>query len=472
MKSTRLPAQLLARTAAGLPACLAAGAHAAWIDLRPAHADPAEFPRTSAFERVLGTSLDLELHAPSAAAARQAEQSLLTEIERLRAIFDRRDANSALRRRLAGEIVEAPELDELLGSYALWAQRSGGAVSAELGAVHALWREAAVTGRLPGRAELSAARLAAGALDVDALGKAFIVERAAAVARELAPRGMINLGGDIRVWGDAPWMIGIVDPAHPADNAPPLVTVPVRDGAIASSGGFARNFLCQGRRLSHLIDPRTLAPIDARAAATVVADDCVTANALATAACVLGAEAAAPLARAFGRDHFIMPLAASASAADEVIGASVAGDQWPAAFELKLDLTLTAPARARRPYVAVWIEDSSHRVVRTLAMWGRQGKYLPEMTKWWRAIHGDSEAIRSVARPTRNPGAYTLAWDGRDETGAAVAAGTYRLCLEINREHGHHVSESIDVKCSAQPVQAELRATAESDAVQVSYGPR
>ena len=58
--------------------------------------------------------------------------------------------------------------------------------------------------------------------------------------------------------------------------------------AVATSGSYARGGTIAGRRYAHLSDPRTLSPgTDPTRAATAVAPDCLTANALSTAACVL-----------------------------------------------------------------------------------------------------------------------------------------------------------------------------------------
>ncbi|HBK45729.1 MAG TPA: DUF2271 domain-containing protein, partial [Xanthomonadaceae bacterium] len=50
----------------------------------------------------------------------------------------------------------------------------------------------------------------------------------------------------------------------------------------------------------------------------------------------------------------------------------------------------------------------------------------------------DPAAALGIARPTRAPGRYTLAWDGRDDRGRAMAPGTYVLRAEAAREHGGH----------------------------------
>ncbi len=447
-----------------------------------------------AYDGVLGTSLDVQFHAPSARDAREGEQRILAEIDRLEKILSRRDPASEFNRLRAGGPVESPELAEVLAAYELWAARTHGALHVNLAGVAALWRLAARTGRAPAAATLAAAFATPRAFAIDALGKAAIIDRAVAVARAFAPAGLLNLGGDLRAWGDRPWMIAVANPFDAADNAPPLAQFPLRNAAVATSGGYARNFSVGAQRYSHLIDPRTQRPLAVDRAATVVAADCITANALATALCVLDVAEAVPLARAFALDHLrigaaddwrasrgfgaVGPLApvTPVKFTDETPtrdAAAAPEGAWPANFQVSIQVSLKTPGgqRAKRPYVAVWIEDSNHQLVRTLTVWGT-GKYQPDLTKWWRAIGGSRVGATSVSRATRFPGAYSVMWDGRNSRGQPVPQGDYTIFVEINREHGHHVWESATVTCGGEAAAAELRDTAESDAGAIAYGPR
>ena len=65
--------------------------------------------------------------------------------------------------------------------------------------------------------------------------------------------------------------------------------------AVATSGNYEQFVLIDGKRFSHIIDPRTGQPADDVPSVTVIAPDCMTADALATAASVLGVEKALAL---------------------------------------------------------------------------------------------------------------------------------------------------------------------------------
>jgi hypothetical protein len=281
-------------------------------------------------------------------------------------------------------------------------------------------------------------------------------------------------------------MVGVADPREPADNAAPLLRFPLREAAVATSAGYARYFDVEGRRYSHLIDPRTLRPVEAGVSATIVAGDCLTANALSTAAAVLGAAEGVSLARTYALDHLLVggggggagdaASAGAASASEAPIGTLGGAENgaWPAGFQVAVHVTLKQPdgGRFKRPYVAVWVEGRDQKVVRTLTIWGSQGKYQRELTKWWGAAGGDFTVIRNVSRATRPSGTYTVAWDGLDERGAPAPAGEYRIWIEISREHGHHIFESVVLLCGTEPRTAELRATAESDVTRIEFGPK
>jgi thiamine biosynthesis lipoprotein ApbE len=450
-------------------------------------------------ESVLGTSLDLIVRAQTSVDAVECQRQVLAEIERLRQILSTYDPSSIIRQYMAGERAAAPELDELLAAYEVWSVRTGGAVNARLGAVIELWKQAGQAGRLPGAEALQQAVNQPLALNVDALGKGYIIDRAVAVAQRFAPAGLLNIGGDMRAWGDVSWTIGVADPRNPADNAPWLTSFGLRDAAVATSGDYARYQLIAGRRYSHIIDPRTLQPVQQVTSATVVAAAALDANALATAGSILGAEDGLRLAQAYGAHGQLFVGAGGAARAAGAVPApqklqtkpsqqAESAQAWPAGYEVSIgvalkDLAQPSPGQQpggrrggrggyRRPYVAVWVQDDSGKTVRTISVWGSQPRWVPELSYWWKAIGGDESAVRATTRATRPPGKYNITWDGKDDAGNALPRGSYTITLEINREHGRHVKESATIDCAATPTTAALKATAESDESTVTFGPR
>ncbi len=135
------------------------------------------------------------------------------------------------------------------------------------------------------------ARIEAGAaVDLGGIGKGFAAGRALWAMRETwleLPGGLVDLGGDIAVWGEppegGPWRIAIADPRMPGTQ---LGAVVIDDGAVATSGRDTRRFGPEGR-LHHLIDPATGAPAeDGPLAVTVVGPNAADVEAYATALAV------------------------------------------------------------------------------------------------------------------------------------------------------------------------------------------
>lgn len=132
------------------------------------------------------------------------------------------------------------------------------------------------------------------ALDLSAIAKGHAVDRLVqGVAGLGAADAMVEIGGEVRVLGEGPagaWRIGVDRPEPGALPGHQLeAVVELRHGALATSGDYRNAYDLDGRRIAHTLDPRTGRPAgSAVASATVLAPDCRTADALATALMVLG----------------------------------------------------------------------------------------------------------------------------------------------------------------------------------------
>jgi thiamine biosynthesis lipoprotein len=137
-------------------------------------------------------------------------------------------------------------------------------------------------------------------LDLGGIGKEYAVDRAAAlVAREVRASYIVNFGGDLFASGPRrggrPWGVGVDDPARTGEAA--LYRVDLEHGALATSGDARRYVTWRGRRLGHILDPRTGWPVEgAPRAVTVLATTCLEAGTLSTMAMLRGPDAEAFLA--------------------------------------------------------------------------------------------------------------------------------------------------------------------------------
>ena len=134
-------------------------------------------------------------------------------------------------------------------------------------------------------------------LNFNAVAKGYAVDR---VADWLVENGytdcLVEIGGEVAARGTKngkPWKVGIQVPTKTADGArESFETIPLPDRrAVATSGNYRNYFEEGGVRYTHILDPRTGQPERTNLlSVTVVAPDCATADAYATAFMVLGHE--------------------------------------------------------------------------------------------------------------------------------------------------------------------------------------
>ncbi|MFO0935273.1 MAG: DUF2271 domain-containing protein [Gemmataceae bacterium] len=466
---------------------------------RPA-VPPAD-PRLQSFhyDHTVGTSLDGWVFGDG----EKAGLAALSEIDRLNLVFSPHDPSSELGRFNHDGL--APTSQDFYTVHKLfesWSRVTGGVLSPRMAPIQHMWQDAAAANRLPTQAEITATLAtvresrARGKLTLNSVAKGYILHRAGEAAKSVSPQGgMVDLGGDLVTWGDRPFTVGIANPSSPFDNASPLTAIAVQNLAVATSGGYLRGYDIAGRHYSHILDPRTGLPADAVAQATVIAPDATTANALATACCVLdpresiriieslaGVEclivpAEGPAIRSSGFANFEVALEATndtdvANETETETETTLVTD-WLKDYQVTVSLEIVkfmGGGRYRRPYVAVWVENSDDKIVRTLAVWGRQPRWLPELTGWWKLAKSDQELVKSVTKATRSPGKYDVVWDGKNDKGKALPQGKYTIKVEVNREHGKHLYQSGKINCEGDDDTITLEKNAEMGDVIVTYG--
>jgi len=405
------------------------------LSVAAAHAETFSFHH----ENVLGTSLDLRVSADSETTARQAEASVLAEIDRLTAILNTWSKDSEISRwQNSGKpVAVSADLAAVLAACDHWAANSKGAFNARVKAAAADMAKPAWL--LDGTTATFTAK--AGEITVDALAKGYIIDRAVEKAAGVTNIAL-NIGGDLRVIGEQP--ILIADPRNDAENAAPLATVTLRDQALATSGDY--------RRGNHIIDPRTGSPATHIASASVIAPDATTADALATIFNVLQPSESVAMADSLpGVSCLIVShdggVFRSRSWSEERPQAMHVAADASTGFEMKVDFELDKPEAERylRPYVAIWIEDKDDFPVRTLSLWllkGEKGlRWLPDLKRWSRSdktrrLADTTDIVPLITSATRNPGKYSVSWDGLDDNKKPLPAGEYTLYIEAAREKG------------------------------------
>jgi thiamine biosynthesis lipoprotein len=393
---------------------------------------------------VLGASLDLAVVTADPAVALQAARTARGEIERLDAVLSRWRPDSLLSQDAASD-----ELDAVVAVADRWWALTGGAFDARR------------TGRL----------------DLDGIAKGHVIDRALEASRRTpGVEGlMLDIGGDLRVWGRSPsgdgWRVGVADPVRLQDNADPAAVLRLSDGAMAFSGPGLRGPHVLGR-------DGTPSLVSAAAFAPTAAD----ADALSTALCAM--TPVEGLALVHGLDGFeAMVIDAEgrrhASAGwtaltEPRLFLAQAPSAWPAGFQVTVDYEVPRQrnGRAQPPYVVVWITDANGTPVRTLAVMGSDARFVDENFIWWRRVGRTmGRGLDAMAKPTRRPGRYSLAWDGRDDKGQSSPQGRYTVHIEASREHGGHGYQTFEITLGAQAASVDSAADAELGPATVRYGP-
>lgn len=135
-------------------------------------------------------------------------------------------------------------------------------------------------------------------LDCSAIAKGYGVDVVANLLRGLGIKNfMVEIGGEVVTSGvnpeRLPWRIGVTKPTDDSlsINNELQTVINVTDKAMATSGNYRNFYYKGGRKYAHTIDPKTGYPVQhSILSATVITDDCATADAYATSFMVLGME--------------------------------------------------------------------------------------------------------------------------------------------------------------------------------------
>lgn len=145
-------------------------------------------------------------------------------------------------------------------------------------------------------------KIAKAKIDFSAIAKGYGVD---VIAKYLEDQGaknyMVDIGGEVRTLGqnqqNKDWVIGINRPSDKADLDEVELMLSISGKSIATSGNYRNYYESKGQKFAHIIDPKTgfNRPTDILST-SVITDDCMTADGLATAFMVMGLDKALELA--------------------------------------------------------------------------------------------------------------------------------------------------------------------------------
>lgn len=279
----------------------------------------------------MGTRFTLLLYAEDEKVANRAAAAAFRRIAQLEKVFSTYDPQSEARKLCAeaevGRWVDVSrDLWKVLEFSREFSEETGGAFDVSVGPVTRLWRQARRARRLPKPEKLEEARRAVGyqnyevdpkrprirllkpgmRFDFGGIAKGYALDEAFTVlVQHGIARCSINGGGDVLV-GDLPptresWNVTL----HAAGIASvaPRLRLPPRH-AVATSGDAYQYLVVDGKRYSHLVDPRTGQAVEGHRESSAIARSGMEADAWASAGCLLSPDEIAKLVQ--GRDDLAL----------------------------------------------------------------------------------------------------------------------------------------------------------------------
>ncbi len=289
-------------------------------DAPPADADPGDLTLIRVSRRAMATTFEVALPfgTPDAIPAAEDALDLIDALEdQLTAYRDHSEVCRLNAAAAAGPVVVARNLFDLLAFAAALTNETAGAFDCATGTLIKAWGFFKRQGRVPPPEELADARAKSGmrhvVLNAEArtvkyrraglevnfggIGKGYALDLAADLLRNKwgVTSALLHGGGSsVRAIGAPPgrprgWAVAV---RHPWDETRTLGTVWLTDQGFGTSAATFQYFEYNGRKLGHLLDPRTGWPAAGTASASVVAPTAAAADALSTAFFVLGAAGA------------------------------------------------------------------------------------------------------------------------------------------------------------------------------------
>lgn len=265
----------------------------------------------------MGTLFTITLYTPDKTKARKAVEAAFAKIAALERMMTDYDPDSELMQlcqKPVGQPVRVSDgLFEVLQKSQHLAELTDGAFDVTIGPVVRLWRRARRTETLPSPEMLAKARAAVGhqklkldasaktatlsatnlQLDLGGIAKGYAADKALEVLRSHGlPRALVAASGDIAI-GDPPpgkraWRIGV---GAMATNQTALArNLLLRNAAVSTSGDTEQFVEIEGKRYSHIVDPRTGVGLTGRLQVTIVARNATDTDSFATAVSILGVE--------------------------------------------------------------------------------------------------------------------------------------------------------------------------------------
>ncbi len=259
-------------------------------------------------EMIMGTVVEITVIPADEEAIKEAFDAI-KKVDELMSTYKPESEVSILNRQ--GENQLSPQTTQIIQEAIKFSEMTEGAFDITCRPLINLWKRAKEEAKIPTLQEIEEAKNLVSykkialegdlvkfgqlgmEIDLGGIAKGWAVDKAIqALRKRKVKAALVNAGGDLYALGRRSlwkkWGVGI---QHPRDQEKILTTIEVSDRGVATSGDYRRYFTLEGRRFSHIVDPRTGETVEeVPMSVTVVAPDATTADALATGIFVLGPE--------------------------------------------------------------------------------------------------------------------------------------------------------------------------------------
>ncbi len=265
----------------------------------------------------MGSLFDITVVAKDSVAANRHIDSAISEISRIEKLISSWDENSQTSEinRNAGikPVKVDPELFDLINTAIGISKLTDGAFDISYASMDKIWKFDGSMTVMPSEEEIASSvskvgfqhivldkenstvflKLKGMKIGFGAIGKGYAADRAKSLLiQKGVPSGIINASGDMNTWGRQPdgseWKVAIT---NPLDKNKVFAILPITNGAVVTSGNYEKYVKLNGKRYTHIIDPRTGYPSSGIISVTVFAPKAELADALATSVFVMGIEA-------------------------------------------------------------------------------------------------------------------------------------------------------------------------------------
>ncbi|AEM69462.1 ApbE family lipoprotein [Allomuricauda ruestringensis DSM 13258] len=264
--------------------------------------------------KLMGTRFEITVVAPNEDIGYINIDEAVSEIERIEKIISSwdKDSETSLINKNAGikPVKVSQELIDLIERSIKISEITDGAFDITYASMDEIWRFDGTMDKIPSEEEIKKSILKVGyqkiQLDQDAqtvflpekgmcigfgaIGKGYAADRAKEllVSKEVKG-GIINASGDLTTWGTKvtgeKWLVGI---ANPLSKDKVFSWLPIIESSVATSGNYEKYIELDGKKYSHIIDPRTGYPTTGINSVSIFAKQAELCDALATAVFIMG----------------------------------------------------------------------------------------------------------------------------------------------------------------------------------------